>query len=105
MPVPHRMRSTFATCPTAGTASAPIWQTTRRMNLRSTILVAMAAPAFCAVSAHASDYTLDPVHTQVFACASHLGFSTPCARFKITSGFFHFDDDDWSTARVDAIVD
>lgn len=65
----------------------------------------MAAPAFCAMPARASDYTLDPVHTQVYACASHLGFSTPCARFRIKSGFFHFDDGDWTTAKVDAIVD
>ncbi|HST27743.1 MAG TPA: YceI family protein [Rudaea sp.] len=75
------------------------------MNLRSVVLVAMAAPAFCAVPAHASDYVLDSVHTQVYACASHLGFSTPCARLRIKSGFFHFDDGDWSTAKVDAIVD
>jgi polyisoprenoid-binding protein YceI len=34
-----------------------------------------------------------------------MGFSTPCARFRIKSGFFHFDDGDWSTAKVDAIVD
>lgn len=54
--------------------------------------------------ARAADYTLDPVHTQVFACASHLGFSTPCARFRIKSGFFHFDDGDWATAKVDASI-
>ena len=75
------------------------------MNLRSAVVVAMAAPAFCATPARAADYVLDPVHTQVYACASHMGFSTPCARFRIKSGFFHFDDGDWSTAKVDAIVD
>ena len=75
------------------------------MNLRSAVVVAMAAPAFCAMPARAADYVLDPVHTQVYACASHMGFSTPCARFRIKSGFFHFDDGDWSTAKVDAIVD
>lgn len=57
------------------------------------------------MSAHAADYVLDTVHTQVYACASHMGFSTPCARFKIKSGFFHFDDADWATAKVDAVVD
>jgi polyisoprenoid-binding protein YceI len=86
-------------------AFAQVWQTTQRMNLRSVVLVAMSTPAFCAMPARASDYTLDPVHTQVYACASHVGFSTPCARFRIKSGFFHFDDGDWSTAKVDAIVD
>ncbi len=55
--------------------------------------------------AHATDYVLDPVHTQIYACASHMGFSTPCARFKIKSGSFRFDDGDWTTAQVDATVD
>lgn len=73
------------------------------MNVRSAILLAAALTATSA--AHAADYVLDPVHTQVFACASHIGFSTPCARFKIKSGFFHFDDSNWSTATVDATVD
>jgi polyisoprenoid-binding protein YceI len=75
------------------------------MNLRSVFALAIAAPALCATTAHATDYVLDPVHTQVYACASHMGFSMPCARFRIKSGFFHFDDGDWSTAKVDAIVD
>lgn len=72
------------------------------MNAR---YVVFAAGILCTASAHASDYVLDPVHTQVFACASHIGFSTPCARLKIKSGFFHFGDSDWSTATVDATVD
>jgi polyisoprenoid-binding protein YceI len=72
------------------------------MNLRYAIPT---VAVLCATAARASDYVLDPVHTQVYACVSHMGFSTPCARFKIKSGFFHFDDGDWATARVDAIVD
>lgn len=75
------------------------------MNPRSTSLAVAIAALGAATAAHATDYTLDTVHTQVFACASHMGFSTPCARFRIKSGFFHFDDGDWSTAKVDAIVD
>lgn len=75
------------------------------MNLRAVLAIATTALAFCAMPAHASDYVLDPVHTQIFACVSHLRFSTPCARFKIKNGFFRFDGDDWSTASVDAIVD
>lgn len=71
------------------------------MNARS---VVFAAGSLCAASAQAADYVLDTVHTQVFACASHIGFSTPCARFKIKSGFFHFDGD-WNAATVDATVD
>ena len=75
------------------------------MNLRSVVLFAIAAALMLrVVSARAADYVIDTVHTQVFACASHMGFSTPCARFKIKSGFFHFDDSDWATAQVDAII-
>jgi polyisoprenoid-binding protein YceI len=74
------------------------------MNPRFVLAIVLAPLAFCASPAHASDYVLDPVHTQVFACANHLGFSTPCARFKLKSGFFHFDDS-WTAAKVDATVD
>ena len=56
-------------------------------------------------SAGAADFVIDTVHTQVYVCVSHLGFSAPCARFKIKSGFFHFDGGDWTTAKVDAIID
>ncbi|MDE1961526.1 MAG: polyisoprenoid-binding protein [Xanthomonadaceae bacterium] len=56
-------------------------------------------------SAGATDFVIDTVHTQIYACVSHLGFSAPCARFKIQSGFFHFDEGNWTTARVDALVD
>ena len=76
------------------------------MNLRSVLSIAAAATlAPFAAPVQATDFVLDPVHTQVFACASHLGFSAPCARFKIKSGSFHFDDSDWSKASVDATVD
>lgn len=68
---------------------------------RALLAVASMLPG---VAAHAADYTLDAVHTQVFACASHLGLSEPCARFRIKSGFVHFDGD-WSAATVDAVVD
>lgn len=72
------------------------------MNARSAILM---TAVLCVTHAHAADFVIDTVHTQVFACAGHLGFSTPCARFRIKSGFFHFDDGDWATAKVDATID
>lgn len=56
-------------------------------------------------AAHAADYRLDPVHTQIEACASHTGFSHPCARLRVQDGHFRFDADDWSTASVDATID
>jgi len=73
------------------------------MNVRSAIFLAIAVVA--SPVTRATDYVIDTVHTQVYACASHLGFATPCARFKVRSGFFHFDDSNWSTATVDATVD
>src|SRR5215469_3403438 len=69
------------------------------MFLTCAMLLAATLPA------HAADFTLDSVHTQIFACVSHLRFSKPCARFKIKSGFFHFADGDWSMASVDAVID
>ena len=73
------------------------------MNARSTIFVTVALAA--APAAHATDYVIDTVHTQVYACASHLDFSTPCARFRVKSGFFHFDDAHWNDAKLDVVID
>lgn len=64
----------------------------------------MLAVLVCA-GAHATDFVIDTVHTQVYACASHLGFSDPCARFKVAGGFFHFDREHWERARLDVSVD
>lgn len=73
------------------------------MNARSAILVTAALVA--APAARAADYVIDTVHTQVYACAAHLDFTTPCARFRVKSGFFHFDDAHWDTAKLDVDVD
>ncbi|MBS0591753.1 MAG: polyisoprenoid-binding protein [Proteobacteria bacterium] len=64
--------------------------------------------ALCAgLRAHAAahDYRLDTTHTQIMASASHLGFSHPGGRLRVKSGWFRFDPDDWSTARVEATID
>ena len=37
--------------------------------------------------------------------ADHLGFSHGIGRLRIKSGWFQFDPDDWSTARIDAVID
>ena len=67
--------------------------------------VALLPLAWAVTPASATDYSLDTVHTQITFCVDHLGFSHPCGRLHVKSGFFHFDDGDWSTATVDAIVD
>lgn len=56
-------------------------------------------------SAWASDYRFDTVHSQVFFCVSHLGFSNPCGRMRVKSGFIHFDKNHWTQAKVDVVVD
>jgi len=75
------------------------------MNLRSVFAIAIAAPTFYAAPARAADFVIDKVHTQVYACISHMNFSTPCARLKVRSGFFHFDEDHWDEARLDVAID
>lgn len=75
------------------------------MNLRSVFAIAIAAPAFYAAPARATDYVIDTVHTQVYACVSHLKFSEPCARLKVKNGFFHFDEDHWDEGKLDVAVD
>lgn len=55
--------------------------------------------------ADADTYRFDPVHTQIHFCTHHLGFSQPCGRLHVQSGSFSFDIHDWSTARVDVMID
>lgn len=57
------------------------------------------------VSAHATDYRFDRVHTQVFFSASHLGLSNPLGRVRVKSGSIRFDAGDWSGAKVDATIE
>lgn len=64
-------------------------------------LVLVATPA----AAKPGRYTLDPVHTQVYFLASHLGFSHSLGKFAKFSGELTFDEDDWSSAKVEATVD
>jgi len=53
----------------------------------------------------ASDFRFDPVHSQVFFSISHQGYSQSTGRFAIKDGFFAFDNDDWTKAKVDATID
>lgn len=55
--------------------------------------------------AAASDFRIDPVHSQVFFSASHDGYTNPMGRMHVQSGTFRFDDSDWSQAQVDATID
>ena len=58
-----------------------------------------------AQGAAASDFRIDPVHSQIFFSASHDGYTNPMGRMHVKSGTFRFDDADWSQAQVDATID
>lgn len=74
------------------------------MSIPRTIVAAVfAVPLGAAAAPH--DYRLDPVHTQIIASASHLGFSQSGGRLRIKEGWFRIDPDDWSTAQVDVTID
>lgn len=74
------------------------------MMLRVALATALLAAAL-PVAAKPERFTLDPVHTQVYFLASHLGFSRSLGKFAKFSGSFTFDRNDWSTAKLDATVD
>jgi polyisoprenoid-binding protein YceI len=67
--------------------------------------IAFTAVAMISASAPAADFRFDTVHTQLEFCVSHMGYSHSCGHAPVKSGFFHFDADDWSNARVDATID
>lgn len=71
--------------------------------VRTIAALVFAAPSIVLASPH--DYRIDTVHTQIWVSVSHLGFSEPRGHLRARSGYFHFDPDDWSTAKVEASVD
>ena len=68
-------------------------------------IIALVAAAPCVAFAAPSDYRLDTVHTQVAISVRHMGFSRPGGRLHVKSGWFRFDPDDWSSAKVEAVID
>lgn len=70
-------------------------------------LAALMALASFSVVADAAPETwrFDPAHTQIWFGSDHQGFSHPLGRLRIKSGWFQFDEKDWSTARVDVVID
>ncbi|MDE1958467.1 MAG: YceI family protein [Xanthomonadaceae bacterium] len=57
--------------------------------------------------AHAAGatYRFDPVHSQITFFVDHDGYSDASGRLHIARGWFRFDPDDWSTAKVVADID
>jgi len=70
------------------------------------LLMAVGAGA-CATDASASPETwrLDPVHSQIVFGVEHQKFSNALGRLHVKDGWFRFDENDWSTAQVDVVVD
>ncbi|HSC09504.1 MAG TPA: YceI family protein [Rhodanobacteraceae bacterium] len=69
----------------------------------------LAVPALLAASSVAfaapSDYRFYMAHTQIFFSVSHLNYSHPMGRMHVKGGYFSFDPDDWSSAKVDVTID
>jgi polyisoprenoid-binding protein YceI len=69
----------------------------------------LAVPALLAASSAAfaapSDYRFYMAHTQIFFSVSHLNYSHPMGRMHVKGGYFSFDPDDWSSAKVDVTID
>lgn len=68
--------------------------------------LAMLALLAClpATAAEPVRYELDPVHTRVMFSVSHAGFSNPIGTVSGSTGVLEFDQDDWTTARLEATV-
>ena len=76
----------------------------RKRHVLCTIALA-ATGAAPAASFAAADFRFDTVHTQIHFCVDHMGFSQSCGRLHVKSGFFHFDEGDWTSAKVEAVID
>jgi polyisoprenoid-binding protein YceI len=77
-----------------------------RRNPLERLLPALLALALLpgAAAAQAQRYELDPVHTRVMFGVSHAGFSNALGTVSGSTGELWFDADDWSSARLSAIV-
>jgi polyisoprenoid-binding protein YceI len=95
--------------PVALVAAVRIAHSSLMRALISTLLPLLTSAAFASIPANAlaaaRDFRFDTVHTQVMFSLSHLGYSHPNGRLHVASGFIRFDEDDWSTAQVDVVVD
>jgi len=85
----------------AGASPAPPGE----MRVRKVLHPTAALLALACASARADDFRLDPVHTQIFFAVDHQGYSKSTGSLHVKGGYFRFDADDWSKAKVDATID
>jgi polyisoprenoid-binding protein YceI len=76
----------------------------RRMRIAALSIV-FAFAAISAAPAFADVYRFDPVHSQIWFTADHQHFSHPQGRLRIKSGWFEFDEKDWTASRVVVEID
>ncbi|MEG6509436.1 YceI family protein [Methyloligella sp. 2.7D] len=62
------------------------------------------APIFAVLPAQATEYTLDPGHTQVRFGWTHFGFSGPEANFDDVTGTLNVDEDDPAKSTVEVTI-
>ena len=74
-----------------------------RLRVLSLLLLAGLLPASQA-AAKAGNFALDPVHTRLAFQISHAGFSNPIGTFSGVTGTLSFDEDDWTSARLEVHV-
>ena len=69
------------------------------------VLAALALSA-CALASAGEPvrYAIDPVHTRVMFEIDHAGFSKAIGTLSGSEGVLEFDENDWSTARLDVTL-
>lgn len=80
-------------------------QRMRNLHIHRYLAAVLLLAAPFELFAFTQDFRFDTVHTQILFSVNHLGFSNPNGRLHLKSGYFHFDAGDWSTAKVDALID
>lgn len=81
----------------------PLSHSSLRCALRACAL-SMLALVMHAHAGEAREYALDPVHTRVMFAVEHAGFSRAIGTVSGSTGTLVFDEDDWSSASLDATV-
>ena len=76
---------------------------TRRMPIRLLAILALLLTATAAL-AQTREYRIDPAHSRVLFKVEHLGLSSSVGVFSELSGKFHFDEEYWNSARVEATI-
>ena len=86
---------------------APLSRTSARMrgcSLRAGACALLLALCAQAQAGERVAYDLDPVHTRVLFAIEHAGFSKALGTVSGSTGRLWFDEDDWSSAAVDATI-